>query len=172
LRSQGVLTSPTTAAAPWIRNFDEITQTPWLYNPTNKVYVSYDDPISLGVKTKHALSKDLAGLFVWSVEQDNGELLSAINPMIAGNGPRHPVTSGTVAPTASATGSQSASSSATPTSSPGGCGSVAAWSASVAYTGGAEVSYEGNVYKAQWWTQGETPSTSTSWGAWKLSRAC
>lgn len=82
LRSQGVLTSPTTAAAPWIRHFDEITQTPWLYNPTNNQYISYDDPVSIGVKTQWAIDKGLAGLFCWSLDQDNGELLDAMRPML------------------------------------------------------------------------------------------
>ena len=36
----------------------------------------------------------------------------------------------------------------------------AAWDASVAYTGGATVSYNGVNYKANWWTQGNNPSTN------------
>ncbi|CAO3620437.1 unnamed protein product [Cunninghamella blakesleeana] len=75
LRSEGVLTSPTTAASPWIRRWDNITQTPWLFNPTDKTFISYDDPKSIGIKTDYAISKNLGGLMVWSVEQDNGELL-------------------------------------------------------------------------------------------------
>lgn len=81
MRSQGVLTTPTTAASPWIRNFDNITQTPWLYNPTNKQYISYDDPVSIGVKTNWAITQNLAGLFCWSVEMDNGELLALLPPV-------------------------------------------------------------------------------------------
>ncbi|KAI8968352.1 glycoside hydrolase superfamily [Mycotypha africana] len=171
MRSQGLLTSPTTAASPWVRHFDNITQTPWLYNPTNKQFISYDDPVSLGVKTNWAKSVGLAGLFVWSVEQDNGELLNAIAPMIAGNTKPTPTTT-----TASSTptGSATITSSATPTSGTGnGCGGVAAWSASTAYNGGATVSYNGNVYQAQWWTQGETPGASAnSYYVWKLVKAC
>lgn len=86
-RSQGLLVTPTTAAAPWIRHFDEITKTPWLYNPTNHQYISYDDPVSIGIKTKWAIEKGLAGLFCWSVEQDNGELLSAMKPIFECNKP-------------------------------------------------------------------------------------
>ncbi|CAO3642703.1 unnamed protein product [Mucor fragilis] len=82
LRSQGLLPTPTTAAVPWIRHFDEITKTPWLYNPTNQQYISYDDPVSIGIKTQWAIEKGLAGLFCWSVEQDNGELLDAMRPIL------------------------------------------------------------------------------------------
>ncbi|CEP10418.1 hypothetical protein [Parasitella parasitica] len=82
LRSQGVLTTPTTVAKPWIRHFDEITQTPWLYDPTNKTYISYDDPVSISVKTQWVIDKGLAGMFCWSVDSDNGELLDAMRPLI------------------------------------------------------------------------------------------
>src|SRR3954454_6457662 len=50
----------------------------------------------------------------------------------------------------------------TPPTSPGAC-TAAAWNSSTAYTGGALVSYNGHTYKAQWWTQGETPGTASVW---------
>lgn len=37
----------------------------------------------------------------------------------------------------------------------------AAWSSTVAYTGGAQVSYNGENYQAAYWTQGNNPSTSS-----------
>lgn len=45
-------------------------------------------------------------------------------------------------------------------------GNPPAWSASTAYTGGAQVSYNGNIYSAKWWTQGETPGVAGN--AWTL----
>jgi chitinase len=51
-----------------------------------------------------------------------------------------------------------------PSSSTGtGTCTAAAWSSSTAYTGGALVSYNGHTYKAQWWTQGETPGSASVW---------
>ena len=41
----------------------------------------------------------------------------------------------------------------------------AAWSASTAYDSGDEVSYDGRVYVAQWWTEGHEPGASV-WSAW------
>lgn len=163
MRSQGLLSDPTTAVAPWVRHFDNTTQTPWLYNPTNNQFISYDDPISLSVKTQYALSQDLAGLFVWSADQDNGELLSAIAPMIAGNTERTPITSTkTTEGTASNT-----------TNSKNGCEGYATWDASSVYDSGNLVQYQGNVYKAQWWTQNETPNPDgPSWSAWLFVQAC
>ncbi|MFC9985091.1 chitinase C-terminal domain-containing protein, partial [Microbacterium keratanolyticum] len=54
----------------------------------------------------------------------------------------------------------------TPGGGTGGTGSctVAAWSASAVYTGGAKVSHGGSVYTAKWWTQGDTPGTNAVWG--------
>ncbi|KAJ2766886.1 hypothetical protein IWQ56_003541 [Coemansia nantahalensis] len=78
LRSQGVLTDPHTAAAPWIRNWDKVSQTPWLFNPDTKMFISYDDPDSIRIKSNYAASRGLAGLMIWSANMDhNGELLAA-----------------------------------------------------------------------------------------------
>lgn len=47
---------------------------------------------------------------------------------------------------------------------PGGsCSGVSAWSSSTAYTSGGKVTHGGFVYTAQWWTQGDTPGTSSVW---------
>src|SRR4051794_39563531 len=58
-----------------------------------------------------------------------------------------------------------------PTTPPGGGGTTppsgtctaAAWSASAVYVGGNLVSYNGHTWKAQWWTQGETPGQAQVW---------
>jgi chitodextrinase len=43
-------------------------------------------------------------------------------------------------------------------------GNPAAWSSKIAYVGGAKVLYDGLIYQAKWWTQGEIPTpTSTTW---------
>lgn len=41
------------------------------------------------------------------------------------------------------------------------------WSASDVYTGGDKVLCNGQVYEAQWWTQGDNPVTQGEWGPWK-----
>jgi chitinase len=54
-----------------------------------------------------------------------------------------------------------------PPTTPGGGGggscTAAAWSSATAYTGGALVSYNGHTWRAQWWTQGETPGSASVW---------
>jgi len=49
------------------------------------------------------------------------------------------------------------------TTPPTGSCTAAAWSAGAVYTGGALVSYNGHTWKAQWWTQGETPGAASVW---------
>ncbi|KAJ2489260.1 hypothetical protein IWW37_004137 [Coemansia sp. RSA 2050] len=79
LRDQGVLTSPSTAAAPWVRQWDDVSQTPWLFNPSTNQFISYDDPQSLQIKIDYAASKGLAGAMIWSVNMDyNNELLDVV----------------------------------------------------------------------------------------------
>ncbi|KAI9311123.1 glycoside hydrolase superfamily [Dichotomocladium elegans] len=80
LRSQGVLTTPTEAAAPWVRFWDNVTQTPWLFRTTDRTFISYDDPTSVEIKINYAICKGLGGAMVWSIDQDstNNELLNKV----------------------------------------------------------------------------------------------
>ncbi|PAE94062.1 5'-nucleotidase C-terminal domain-containing protein [Shouchella clausii] len=41
------------------------------------------------------------------------------------------------------------------------------WQADEIYTAGDRVYYEGQLYEAKWWTQGENPSESGQWDVWK-----
>ncbi|WP_170044684.1 lytic polysaccharide monooxygenase [Luteimicrobium subarcticum] len=74
----------------------------------------------------------------------------------------------TATPTATATPTKTATPTATATS--GSC-TAAAWSSSLVYVGGNTATYNGSLYKAKWWTTGETPG-SQQWGAWELVSAC
>jgi chitinase len=49
----------------WERNWDPVSQTPWLFNSETKHFISYDDPESLSIKVDHAVCEDLAGVMVW-----------------------------------------------------------------------------------------------------------
>lgn len=50
-----------------------------------------------------------------------------------------------------------------PGSDPPGDSDYPEWSASKVYLGGDRVTYNGQVYEALWWTQGENPATSSVW---------
>jgi len=84
----------------------------------------------------------------------------------------------TVAPSPSPVPSPSPSVVPSPTPSPSGvqCSGYETWSSSTAYTGGAMVSYNGYVYKANWWTQGNNPASNNggpgSGEEWLKIQAC
>ncbi|ARC93879.1 chitinase [Vibrio coralliilyticus] len=42
-----------------------------------------------------------------------------------------------------------------------------AWDSGVVYNGGDQVTWDGKVWEAKWWTQGDDPSQSGQWGVWK-----
>ncbi|OAD09139.1 glycoside hydrolase family 18 protein, partial [Mucor lusitanicus CBS 277.49] len=66
LRKEGLLQDDmVTPGKGWERNWDQVSQTPWLFNPDTKHFISYDDPESLNIKVEHALCEDLAGVMVW-----------------------------------------------------------------------------------------------------------
>ncbi|WP_326650081.1 MULTISPECIES: glycosyl hydrolase family 18 protein [unclassified Streptomyces] len=58
-----------------------------------------------------------------------------------------------------------------PSAPPAGC-TAPAWSPAPAYTGSTQVSHNGHVWKAKWWTQGEEPGTTGEWGVWQDLGAC
>ncbi|GAA5795157.1 hypothetical protein HPULCUR_000511 [Helicostylum pulchrum] len=77
--SEGLLDTPLTAKVPWVRYWDDESSTPWLFNAKTKVFISYDDPKSIAAKVSEAKSSGLAGVMIWSVDEDssNNDLLNA-----------------------------------------------------------------------------------------------
>ncbi|KAI9488066.1 glycosyl hydrolases family 18-domain-containing protein [Zychaea mexicana] len=80
LRSEGVILDDLKSPGEgWQRYWDDVSKTPWLFNAQNNIYISYDDPQSIQIKVDHALCEDIAGVMVWDLHQDNGELLRVAN---------------------------------------------------------------------------------------------
>ncbi|KAK4701300.1 chitinase, partial [Phenoliferia sp. Uapishka_3] len=66
LISQGLLSSDEkTGKSGFTRYWDDCTSTPFLFNPSTKVFITYDDSESIGLKAAFAVKKGLAGLFVF-----------------------------------------------------------------------------------------------------------
>jgi len=58
-------------------HFHSQSMVPWLFNGT--IFISYEDPKSIGYKSDYIKSKKLGGAMVWELSQDQkGELLSAL----------------------------------------------------------------------------------------------
>ncbi len=64
----------------WERQWHPVAQTPWLYNATEKVFVSYEDPTSIGLRANFAKDSGLRGVFMWELTGDDaqGSLLKAM----------------------------------------------------------------------------------------------
>ncbi|KAI9598975.1 glycosyl hydrolases family 18-domain-containing protein [Syncephalis fuscata] len=84
LREEGLLTSPKTAGHGWERNWDHETKTPWLLNRKDGHFISYDDPDSIKLKTDFVRCNNMGGVMVWALNQDNGELLDAVDEAMDG----------------------------------------------------------------------------------------
>lgn len=63
------------------RHWDEIAQAPYLFNPNDSIFISYDDTMSVRLKTQYAQDKNLGGIMFWQLGNDTKEdnnLLDAI----------------------------------------------------------------------------------------------
>lgn len=83
-KSSGVLLDAKTPGGQWIKNWDQESQTPWLYNPVTRHLISYDDPNSIALKVNFANCKNARGVGIWDLAFDSysegqGELLTVIN---------------------------------------------------------------------------------------------
>lgn len=85
LREQGVVDAQGNARAPWIRKYDEVSMTPWLFNPQTNQFITYDDRESLKMKVGYAKEKKLGGMMLWALNQDTAdfELLNVLQDVRA-----------------------------------------------------------------------------------------
>ena len=64
----------------YIRYWDEKTPSPYLYNPRQQIFVSYEDPQSLAAKCRFVRARGLGGIMFWEYTNDpSGSLLKAVN---------------------------------------------------------------------------------------------
>lgn len=63
------------------RHWDSIAKAPYLYNAKDSIFISYDDTISVKLKTAYAIKKKLGGIMFWELGHDTDDknsLLKAI----------------------------------------------------------------------------------------------
>ena len=51
-------------------HWDPVAQAPYMYNPAQKLFVSYDDTTSMRLKTIYTLEKKLGGIMFWQLAED------------------------------------------------------------------------------------------------------
>jgi chitinase len=62
------------------RYWDSTASVPYLYNPEQRIFVSYEDPESVAAKCQYVLTHKLDGVMFWDYSADpSGTLLGAIN---------------------------------------------------------------------------------------------
>ncbi len=68
----------------YTRFWHEKAQVPWLYNPTTKIMISYEDSQSLGLKANYAIMKQLGGLMIWQLSADDEQhsLVSTVGEIL------------------------------------------------------------------------------------------
>ncbi|UHA76170.1 fibronectin type III domain-containing protein [Paenibacillus sp. 481] len=54
----------------YTRYWNDQAKVPYLYNPTTKTYISYDDEQSIGLKTDYIKTKGLGGGMIWELDSD------------------------------------------------------------------------------------------------------
>ncbi|KAF8201052.1 glycoside hydrolase superfamily [Mycena galopus ATCC 62051] len=151
------------------------------YNAAIEELVSYDTPDIVTLKAKYTETKGLAGSMFWDLSTDKvgAQSLVGVSAGVFGaldttqNHIHYPDsewdnirdnmgTSGGTTTTTSSTGS--------PTGTPGNCAGVPAWTATAIFTGGLQATYNGDLWTAQWWTQGDIPGGSA--GVWINDGPC
>ena len=65
----------------YTRYWDPVAKAPYLYNPADSIFITYDDPESVALKTRFAMENNLAGIMFWELGGDSADensLLSSI----------------------------------------------------------------------------------------------
>lgn len=60
------------------RYWDEEAKAPYLWNAKDKIFISYDDPVSLEKKAEFIKKENLGGAMFWQYHADDGELLESL----------------------------------------------------------------------------------------------
>ena len=70
----------------WEYKYDAAAEAPYLFNKATGDLITYEDARSTTAKGKYVLAKNLGGLFSWSIDSDNGDILNAMNESLLGGG--------------------------------------------------------------------------------------
>ncbi|MFC0541135.1 glycoside hydrolase family 18 protein [Kutzneria chonburiensis] len=57
----------------WEQHWDADARSPWLFNPGKQVFVSYENPRSIGIRADFAKAAGLRGAFTWEIAEDDAQ---------------------------------------------------------------------------------------------------
>jgi chitinase len=63
----------------YLRYWHQEAQVPWLYSPSAEIFITYDDPESLGLKADYTREWGLGGFMFWELSADDGSLLDTLH---------------------------------------------------------------------------------------------
>lgn len=63
------------------RYWDSIAKAPYLYSAKDSIFISYDDTVSVRLKTEYALKKKLGGIMFWQLGNDTKDANSLLKAM-------------------------------------------------------------------------------------------
>ncbi len=66
------------AQGDYVRYWNDEAKAPWLYSATEKIFITYDDPESIGFKADYIRAHQLGGAMIWNLGSDDGSLLRAL----------------------------------------------------------------------------------------------
>ncbi|HEC5278615.1 TPA: glycoside hydrolase [Enterobacter cloacae] len=75
----------------WEYGYDADAEAPYVFNKSTGELISYEDARSTTAKGKYVMAKNLGGLFSWSIDSDNGDILNAMNESLLGSSTPDPV---------------------------------------------------------------------------------
>jgi chitinase len=155
--------------------FDPTTKAAWFYD--GSTFWSGDNAQSIQAKADYQHCNGLGGAMMYSLEALDpqatlfNDVVNSVNGATSGCSTASPTpTQTTASPTPTTASPTPTGASPTPTGGTGGC-SAAAWVSTTAYVGGQQVSYNGHLWTAKWWTQGDIPGNNSQ-GVWTDNGAC
>jgi chitinase len=54
----------------YVYHWDPVAQAPYVYNPGQRLFATFDDTVSVRLKTRYALEKHLGGVMFWELPED------------------------------------------------------------------------------------------------------
>lgn len=77
LRAGILSTGPMTPISGWVRSYLSSQQNPILFNPNRRIFIGYDDPVSICAKARWAKNQGFGGVMVWDLSMDKDRELSS-----------------------------------------------------------------------------------------------
>ncbi|TRM64973.1 glycoside hydrolase superfamily [Schizophyllum amplum] len=120
-------------------------------------YADAQSVINLAIAARDQYSS-FGGVMIWDASQAyaNGRFDATVKAAIQQDGTAPITTATTTAPASTTTTPTTTAPGTTTSAGTGGCAAAAAWSSTVAYTAGQQVTYNGHLYTANWWSYGST----------------